>query len=180
MNTEIWKPVPGFEGHYEVSNQGRVRSHDFMRPIRNGGLQPCRGRIIKQFVGSHGYPAVTLNKDGIQLRGRLVHRLVALAFIPNPEQKKQVNHKDGNRLNPVASNLEWVTPSENSIHSANILKTCIPPKILGSKHHSSKLTESDIPKIRAMSGSSRIVGLAFGVSRDTIKLIRKGKVWKHV
>lgn len=104
MCNEIWKPIIGLEGYYEVSSLGRV-----MR-IKSGGRARA-GTILKPWVNS-GYLSVTL-------RGReyRVHRLVAIAFTPNPENKPCVNHIDGNKLNNAVDNLEWCTYSENLIHA---------------------------------------------------------------
>lgn len=180
MNEEIWKPVPGFVGRYEVSNHGRVRSLDMLKRIRNGGMQPKPGRLISVVYGSHGYPTVSLSMDGKVYRAKLIHRLVAEVFVPNPEAKPNVNHKNGVRTDSHFENLEWVTQKENCIHAARILGTCRPPRFEGSKHPSAKLTEHDVIQIRSMTGSSRVVGDLFGVSKHTIKLIRKRRIWTHV
>lgn len=102
--TEIWKPIEGYEGIYEVSDQGRVRN------VKRGG------RLLSCVKVAHGYLCVSLYKDGKQ-RMLLVHRLVALAFIPNPENKEQVNHKDLDKTNNTVGNLEWVTRDENLKHA---------------------------------------------------------------
>lgn len=101
---EIWKDVVGYEGIYQVSNLGRVRSANGIRKARISGC----------------YPRIKLCNHGA-CEHLFVHRLVAEAFIPNLENKSQVNHIDGNKLNNVVSNLEWVTPSENAIHSHRVL-----------------------------------------------------------
>lgn len=107
---EIWKPIKGYEGFYEVSNKGNVRS------IR-------KNTILSQTVGvKNGYCYVGFCKDG-QNKKMLVHRLVAIAFIDNPEGKRTVNHIDGNKKNNAVENLEWATYSENHKHAfANGLK----------------------------------------------------------
>ena len=111
-STETWRPVVGYEGDYEVSDHGRVRvvkeGRKRVRPV---------GSILPQFVQSTGrYKTVHLYKDNKGLTVR-VHRLVALAFIPNPDNKPQVNHKDSDWSNNHVSNLEWVTASENRKHA---------------------------------------------------------------
>lgn len=106
MSVEIWKPIVGYEGLYEVSSMGRVKSLKRLR---------TKERIIAQFINHRGYARVTLWKENKQ-RKFSVHRLVASAFIPNPEEKPQVNHIDENKLNNNVCNLEWCTQLENHNH----------------------------------------------------------------
>ncbi len=102
---EIWKPVPEYEGIYEVSNLGRIKS--LSRGKRKEKiLNPNSGR----------YKNVFLSKNGDYCK-MLLHRIVAIVFIPNPENKPQVNHKDGNKFNNEVSNLEWCTHQENMNHA---------------------------------------------------------------
>ncbi len=102
---DIWLPIPAFEGFYEVSNTGKVR-----------GLK--RGKELKQCKRTPGleYRAVDLSRDNIS-KTHNVHRLVALAFLPNPLNKPTVNHKDSSPANNHVSNLEWATWSEQEIHA---------------------------------------------------------------
>lgn len=106
---EIWKEVKDFEGLYEVSNLGNVRSLD--RISKNGHF--LKGRILKKHKNDEGYLKVTLNKNNI-VKYHSIHRLVAIAFIPNPEDKPQVNHIDEDKENNKAENLNWMTSKENN------------------------------------------------------------------
>ena len=95
---EIWKPIKGYEGLYEVSNFGRIKSLNYNHT--------GKGKILKQNQIMNGYKSVMLYKDG-NGKNYLVHRLVAEAFLPNPNDYKEVNHKDENPQNNIVSNLEW-------------------------------------------------------------------------
>ena len=117
---EIWKPIEGYEGLYEVSNMGRVRSLDREWETAPNHLIHRKGQIMIQTKMHRGYLQVRLSKARVSKTFRS-HRLVAEAFVPNPYNKPHVNHKDGNKINNCADNLEWVTPSENQIHSRDVL-----------------------------------------------------------
>ena len=116
QDKEIWKPIKGYEGLYEVSNLGRVKSlvgwNGRKHIKREKMLKLCKTRS----KGDYYKYIVNLSKNGNRKICR-VHRLVAKAFIPNPSNKPQVNHKDGSPLNNKAENLEWCTDRENKIHA---------------------------------------------------------------
>lgn len=128
---EIWRDVVGYEGLYQVSNLGRVRS-----------FHKNKVKILKFAISPFGYLRVILSKD-FQKKNRNIHILVAQAFIPNPEGKTQVNHIDGNKENNHVSNLEWVTPSENINHAfeKGLSKR-------GCEHGRAKFTAEQIREIR--------------------------------
>lgn len=118
---EEWRDIPGYEGLYQVSNKGRIRSCE--RKVKSQmpwvGKETERtvsSQIIKPCVAANGYLYVSLWKEG-RKTNTTVHRLVATAFVENKENKPCVNHKDYNRQNPSADNLEWVTYRENVIYS---------------------------------------------------------------
>lgn len=117
---EIWKEIPGYEGYFEVSNLGNFRSKDRKVPYRNGQMRNYPGKPLKTELTRDGYTRITLMKDAIKKR-YMCHRLVALAFIPNPNNLEQVNHKDGVRNNNCVDNLEWCTNTENQRHAYNVL-----------------------------------------------------------
>ncbi len=112
---EEWKGIRGYEGIYEVSSFGRIRSVSRIEKDSLGREKPVTGKILSPYILNSGY-------KGIRLRNKsfLVHRIVALAFVPNPEGKPQVNHKDENKLNNCANNLEWLTKHENEHYGTAI------------------------------------------------------------
>lgn len=117
---EEWRTIEGFD-EYEVSNMGRVRSKDRFVNISGNGKRPIKGQILKSHSCRRGYQYLSLCSKSKHTHFQ-VHRLVAQAFIPNPENKPQVNHIDGDKTNNRADNLEWCTEKENYRHSIEILK----------------------------------------------------------
>lgn len=118
-SNEIWKPIKGFEGLYEVSNLGRVKALA-RKKICNRGWGWIKEHIMKQTTANSDYYRVPLtNKEHIK-KYYLVHRLVATSFIPNPKELPQVNHIDGNKLNNRVDNLEWCTRQDNIKHAYKI------------------------------------------------------------
>ncbi len=105
---EIWKPIQDYEGLYEISNLGNARSLNFHREGKT--------RLLKQKETRDGYLETTLSKNGKPKYIR-THRLVAMAFCENPNNKPEINHIDGNKHNNSANNLEWCTSSENQKHA---------------------------------------------------------------
>ncbi len=114
---EIWKAIPGFEGLYQVSNLGNVKNSREYSP-HTDSKRTMFGKLLNQRLNNAGYCRVRLSKnDGG--KDFFVHRLVALAFVKQPEGKNVVNHIDGCKTSNHASNLEWVTHSENNYHASN-------------------------------------------------------------
>ncbi len=109
---EIWKPIAGYEGCYEVSNLGRVRSLERYVPSKCGSCRIVRASDVKQRLSNKGYFRVYLCVSQVR-KWKYVHRLVAEAFIPNPNNYPCVNHKDENPKNNCVDNLEWCTYSYN-------------------------------------------------------------------
>jgi len=155
-----WREIPGYDGEYEISSTGFVRS----------SARTVNKIILHPGIDSHGYSQV-------QLRGRnmkLVHRLVAEVFIPNPENKPEVNHIDGDSQNNHAENLEWVTGSENCLHST---------RILGKVRGFVKLTVADVREIkRRLADGERKKDIAgrFDMAESTVSNIASGRRWANV
>lgn len=129
MTKEIWKDIKDFEGLYQVSNLGRIKR--LPKKVYNNGLKNknkyfiSKEIILKPSTISKGYKGVILTKDKKRYPKK-VHRLVAQEFIPNPENKPQINHIDCNKTNNSVENLEWCTNSENQIHAyKHGLNNCI-------------------------------------------------------
>lgn len=115
MTKEIWKDVVGYEGFYEVSNIGNIKSRNRVVSFKSGLCQRINGISKKKTKATNGYLKASLSMNG-ENKTVLLHRLVAIAFIPNPEYKSQVNHINSNRIDNRVENLEWATPSENIKH----------------------------------------------------------------
>lgn len=165
---EKWLPVVGYEGVYEVSNLGRVKS------------LPRRGRktelIMLTKCGTPGYPRLSLCNAG-KARSELVHRMVAMAFISKGPIPKglEVNHIDGDRTNAVVTNLELITRKQNIHHARDTLGA-----YWGSNSNAAKLKEEDIVAIREEAAKGitySAIGRKYGVCHGAISLVAHGKTW---
>ncbi len=139
-------------------------------------------RVLKGSVSKNNYIKIQINcLDGVT-RWFYVHRLIAETFIPNPDNKKQVNHKDGNRRNNNLSNLEWVTQAENLAHASKILGRDIYFR-KGEGHCNAKLNQTKADEIRKRyknkEGSFRSLAKEYGVSHLVICKIMQDKIWRH-
>ena len=114
MDSEVWVDIEGYKGYYQISSFGNVRSLDRYVPCAYGGIKRVKSQHISQ-RSNKGYSVVNLNRDGV-MKTVLVSRLVATHFIPNHLCKPEVNHIDEDKANNKITNLEWVTPKENSNH----------------------------------------------------------------
>lgn len=176
---EIWKDVVGFEGLYKVSNFGNVMGmgKSWVCGMYNK-IRTKPKSILPKSTNTSGYHQIWLskNKNGKNYR---VHRLVAEAFLENPENKKDINHKNGNKTDNGLDNLEWCTRSENVLHA---FKNDLKKPSSGSKHGMSKLKEYDVLKIRELAGKHTKLELAemFGVGRRSINNIVNHKSWQHI
>lgn len=162
-----WRDVVGYEGLYRVSSDGEIEHLK-------------RNILLSQSTTALGYSVVTLFKNGSKLMVR-VHRLVAQAFIPNPDDKPQVNHKDGKKQNNRVDNLEWNTQLENNRHAR---QTGLNPPLRGERNGSSKLTSTEVESIKELLKVGELpqhkIGRLFGVSQGTVSLINSGMLWSHI
>lgn len=121
---EEWRDIIGYEGLYQVSSQGRVRSVDRYINYKNTGVSLRKGRILKPKTDKDGYLIVNLSSNG-KIKTHKVHRLVAQAFIPNPHNYPCVNHKDENPKNNCVDNLEWCTVAYNNNYGTKLERQTI-------------------------------------------------------
>lgn len=119
---EKWKDIVGYEGYYQISNFGRVKSLDRNETNVNGITRKLKGSLKGTFISNYGYVLVTLSKNCKNM-AYAVHRLVAEAFILHPNYLDEVNHKDRNKKNNFLSNLEWCTSRENTHHARRMMKS---------------------------------------------------------
>lgn len=169
---ENWLPIKGFEGRYEISDLGRVlniKTQTFKKPT----------------ITKNGYNYILLWRNN-KFKHQLMHRLLAIHFIPNLENKPQVNHKDGIKLNNSLSNLEWVTHQENAIHAYKNGLTPKPPgnNKKGIEIYNAKVTESEVMDIRRLFADGKYtqkeLGIIYGMTRSGIQRITKRITWKHI
>lgn len=183
MEEEIWKDIDGYDGVYKISSIGRIVRADRIRTriTKLGKTSYIKepSKIMKKCLDVDGYSVTRITKDG-QRKFFKVHRLVAMAFIPNPENKSEVNRinfiKDDNRV----ENLEWVTPKENVNHMVSNGRNNVSH---GESHYASKFKESDIIEIREMYANGvvqRRLSEKYNCCPRTICSIVHGETWKCV
>ena len=171
MQTEIWKDAVGYEGLYQVSNMGRVKS---MARLSIQGHQIYE-RILKPGKVKHGYPKYGLCKGG-KVYYKNLHRLIAEAFIPNPTNLPCINHIDNNPGNNTIENLEWCTFSHNTRHaykSQRLVK-------VGELNSMAKLTADQALYIFKSNEPKIALERMFNISRQTINDIKAGRRWCQV
>lgn len=180
MTEEIWKDVNGWEGLYQVSNLGRVRSvphYDWMN-------RPYKGKVLTPVRNGNGYLRVNMTNGKIR-RLSDVHRLVASAFIPNPNGYPEVNHKDEDKDNNHVDNLEWCTEKYNTNYGTGRKRAGA--KVRGEKNPFAKLKEKDVIEIRKITKENgcsptiqKLVSEKFSISERTVRHIYHGDIWKHL
>jgi len=164
ITPEEWRPVVGYEGWYEVSDRARFRR------IR-AGSGATKGKIKKVRVNKTGYAYVILSRGG-KAKNYAVHRLVGLAFLPNPDNKPTINHINGVKTDNAATNLEWCTAQENYHHACNTLGVA-----------SLKLNATKVRLIREYRDGGMSLGqiaTMFGVNNSTAGSVARRESWKHV
>jgi hypothetical protein len=166
---EVWRDVKDFEGLYQVSNIGNVKRLVSERVFAE--------RLIGRSIDKDGYVKRILSRKGKNYNFR-EHRLVASAFIENPQNKATINHINGIRDDNRVENLEWNTNLENKQHAVSSGLT----NLKGVNHPRCKLTEQQVLEIRQIgfSQTATAVSKKFNVSRITVSRILKNKNWNHI
>lgn len=173
---EEWRPVPGQEGRYEVSDQGRFRSIDRVIIRSDGILRPLKGRIRKLQIHKTGYPCAMIRDNGKSVL-LFVHRVVAAAFIGSRPEGKEVRHLDGDSGNARLSNLSYSTHQENQRDMILHGTACH-----GEKSPNSKLIERQVRTILTIGRTQSLTETAaqFGVCIQTVANVLTRKTWPHV
>lgn len=177
---ESWKIIEITNGLYEVCNLGKVSRIGQRVARKNGTTVYVPSNVLSVKVGKKGYCTVNLTMNN-RKKTQYLHRLVAMAFIPNPENKPDVNHLDGNKSNNLVSNLAWVTKSENSKHAFD---TGLNRAYKGEKHNLAKLTNVEVLKIRKehipFVNTYPMLAKKYSVRPNTIRSIVKRYTWTHI
>jgi hypothetical protein len=173
---EIWKDIKGYEGYYQVSNLGRVKSLNRYVKYPNGSLRLFKEKILCQYIMSNGYYTVCLAQ--VKKKVHLVHRLICKTFLKNTEEKRTVNHINGIKTDNNLMNLEWCSYSENQKHAHRLGLS----DTKGEKNAASKLTEQQAKEIKyGHKGLTQTeIAKIYGIDRRTVSNIRLEKRWKHI
>jgi len=170
----IWRQIPDWD-RYEVSDGGGVRSRDMLVGAKGASKAVRKGRVLTQAKTSRGYLVVTLTR-GCTHQQFSVHRLVALVFHgPPPHDKTHVLHSDGDPTNNSASNLRWGSPADNHVDTERHGR-----RRKGEGHPQAKLSEADVRDIKWSSTKTNVLAARYGVTREHVWAVRRGRVWAHI
>jgi len=175
LPNEKWKQIIGYEGFYEISSLGRVKSVERITVGKNGISVTNKSMIKKQRQIKGGYLTVYLFR-GKFYHHKSVHVLVATHFIDNPENKPQVNHKLGIKTDNRHTQLEWCSASENAVHAYKYGLMCQK----GEKHNSHKLTNVQVLEIFKSTEIQQKIADKYMVSKGTVANIKQGLGWTHI
>lgn len=172
---ETWKQIKGFEGLYEVSDLGRVRSLDKISKSRSGSYRKKSGMIISGGINSRGYRLCLLYPAEGKRQTVYFHHLVLKAFIGEPLPGQEACHNDGNKQNNRLDNLRWDTHikncSDREKHGTNYK---------GVHNGNAKLTEDKVLEVRRLELTHSEIAKIYGISTATVSMVRTRKYWKHI
>ena len=167
---EVWKDIIGYEGLYQISNLGNIKSY----PKK---YQHCDTVILNPSTNQYGYKYVCLYKNG-KCKNYLIHRLVAMNFIPNPDNLPQINHKDENKINNCVNNLEWCSNEYNAAYGTRNIRNSITQ---GTKISQYDKHNNYIASYHSINQAAKITGISQGNISSVIQRRRKsagGFIWK--
>jgi len=179
---EVWKDINKYEGLYQISNLGRVKS---LGRFYNPGREGTPSRYLKEYIkdGAYdkkGYLRIGLSKNGVTETHKL-HRLVAIHFIDNQNKYPQVNHKNGVKDDNKEENLEWVN---NSINQKHAYRTGLNISRKGEKHAMSKLKNKDVKQIRTLYSSGMYnqteIAIKYDITQANVSEIVRNKTWQNI
>lgn len=172
---EEWRDIKGFEGLYQISCKGKVKSLKRIIDRGDKGKYIRKERLLSLSFDKDGYIKVCIQKNGKRIYTN-THIIVAKTFIPNPNNLPEVNHKDGIKSNNCKNNLEWCNKSYNRQHAYD---TGLQKSVSGVKHYRSKLSKKDIIKIRKSKLKGVELAKQFGVSPQTISRVKLNRSYKN-
>ena len=178
---EKYRDIKGFEGLYQISEYGDIKSLDREISHYKGGVSKIKGRVLKTPLDKYGYKKAVLFNKGKRTY-TTVHRLVALSFITNPNNLPEVNHKDGDKLNNYWKNLEWCTTEDNlkHAHKNNLIDY---NKNSGENCYITNLTNKIVKEIREKMANgikNKDIEKEYSLSRSTVSRIRTNKSFKNI
>lgn len=178
---EIWKDITGYEGLYQISSMGRVKRLPRSNKRANGKPLPLKEKILTGTINAFGYCRYELSR-GINAASFSGHRLVAIAFIPNSNNKPQINHKNGIKTDNRVDNLEWCNNSENQKH-AYAIGLNKPRSLRGDKSNLSKITKNTALAIICdlQKGlRNKDIATKYNVLRSHVSSIKSKRIWAHL
>lgn len=174
---EQWRDVKGLKGFYQISDRAAVKSLPRKIVTSHGVIRRVFGCILRPYKSRNGYLTVKIGTSQRDKKHYFIHKMIAKAFIPNPNNKKHINHIDGNKLNNKISNLEWCTLKENIQHA---FRTGLTVSAKGEAAGRAKLSNKQVLEILNSNLTSRQLGKIYSVSKTSVWAIKTGLSWNHI